>query len=568
MIMEENNIQKADEKSFEELLNENLGTPDENEKSRLVTGTVVRIDKDVVFVDFGFKSEGIIPIEEFRDKNGELGAEIGQEVEVLMEKTSSGLPKVSKSKADIFKERVFINNAYSENKTIPATVINKIKGGYICNIGTITKINAFLPASQVDLHPASEDIAGKKFEVLIIQNDNNGIVVSRRRLLEGLREEQRKETLANIAEGSVVEGEVFRIIDKGAFTNIGGITAFIPIGEISWGRIKHPSEILTLKDKLQLKILKIENEGNRITVSLKQTTEDPWENIQEKYVQGSKISGKVVTTKEFGVFVELEQGVEGLIHVSELSWTRNFKHPKEILDIGSIVEVVVIDAKPQDKKLSLSLRQIEKSPWQIFKEDNKIGAVLTGTIKNANEHGIFVEVSEDLVGLVRPENISWQGKVNPTEIYDSSRIGEEIDVSLLHIDIKSQKIALGIKQLIDDPWELARKKYKQGESTVVGKVKEIRHNGLIVELKNEIEGFYRNSELGHENEQEKKYSIGDEITGLVISFEKNKRQVNLSTRRLVTKQEKERVSEFISSQGDSSAKLGDILGEKLKTLGN
>jgi len=564
--MEENNIQNADEKSFEELLNENLGTADEDQKGRLVTGTVVRIDTDVVFVDLGLKSEGIIPIEEFRDKKGELETEIGQEVEVLMEKIGSGLPQVSKSKADLYKERDYINKAFSENEAISAIAVNKIKGGYLCNIGTNANISAFLPASQVGLHPSSEDIAGTEIEVLIIQNDNNGVVISRRKLLEGKREEQRKETLANLTEESVVKGEVFRLIDKGAFIDIGGLTAFIPIGEISWGRIKHPSAVLTVKDKVDVQVLKIENEGNRITVSHKHTTEDPWEHIKEKYIQGTKITGKVVSTKEFGVFVELEPGVEGLIHVSELSWTRNFKHPKEIVEIDSPVEVVVIEANPQDKKLSLSLRQIEKSPWQIFKDENNIGDVLAGTIKNINEHGLFVEVSEGLVGLVRPENISWQGKVNPKESYESTRIGEQLDVSLLHIDIKSQKIALGIKQLIDDPWELARKKYKQGESMVAGKVKELRPNGLIVELANGVEGFYRNSELGQENETDKKYSIGDELTGLVISFEKNKRQVNLSTKRLVAKQEKERVSDFISSQGDSSAKLGDILGEKLKTL--
>lgn len=518
--MEENNIQNADEKSFEELLNENLGTADEDQKGRLVTGTVVRIDTDVVFVDLGLKSEGIIPIEEFRDKKGELETEIGQEVEVLMEKIGSGLPQVSKSKADLYKERDYINKAFSENEAISAIAGNKIKGGYLCNIGTNANISAFLPASQVGLHPSSEDIAGTEIEVLIIQNDNNGVVISRRKLLEGKREEQRKETLANLTEESVVKGEVFRLIDKGAFIDIGGLTAFIPIGEISWGRIKHPSDVLTVKDKVDVQVLKIENEGNRITVSHKHTTEDPWEHIKEKYIQGTKITGKVVSTKEFGVFVELEPGVEGLIHVSELSWTRNFKHPKEIVEIDSPVEVVVIEANPQDKKLSLSLRQIEKSPWQIFKDENNIGDVLTGTIKNINEHGLFVEVSEGLVGLVRPENISWQGKVNPKEAYESTRIGEQLDVSLLHIDIKSQKIALGIKQLIDDPWELARKKYKQGESMVAGKVKELRPNGLIVELANGVEGFYRNSELGQENETDKKYSIGDELTGLVISFEK------------------------------------------------
>ena len=565
--MEENNTQK-EEKSFEQLLEENLDIQEDEEKAKLIKGTIVRIDKDVVFVDFGYKSEGIIPIEEFREKNADNEIEIGTEVEVVLEKSSSGIPKVSKRKADLFKEKDYINSSFKDSTPVVAVPTSKVKGGYLCKIGEKSQIQAFLPLSQVNLHPNTEDIIGQEIRARIIQNDNNSLVISRRILLEEEREIKRKETLANLAEGATTSGEVIKIIDKGAFVDLSGLTGFIPIGELSWGRIKHPSDVISEKQKLDLKVIKIEDESNRITLSLKQMSNDPWENIEEKYQKGSRVSGRVVSTKEFGVFVELEQGVEGLVHVSELSWTRNFRHPKEIVEVDSPVEVVVIETKKDEKKLSLSLRQIEPSPWQVFKENNKIGSVISGTIKNINEHGIFVEVAEDLVGLVRPENISWQGKVNPLDFYSKDQIGENIDLSLLHIDTKNQKIALGIKQLSDDPWELARRKYKQGETTLIGKVKEIKPYGLIVELENEIEGFYKNSELGSAENAQEKYNIGEELTGLVTGFEKNKRQVNLSIKRLEEKQERDRVSEFISSQGESSSKLGDILGEKLKSLDN
>jgi len=566
--MEENNTEQHEKKSFEELLEENLDIQENEERAKLVKGTIVRIEKDVVFVDFGFKSEGIIPIEEFNEKNSDSEIEIGSEVEVVLEKSNSGIPKVSKKKADLFKEKDFIDSSFNDNKPIIAVPTSKIKGGYLCDIGEKVQIKAFLPFSQVNLHPDTEDIIGKEIRARIIQNDTNGLVISRRVLLEEEREIKKKETLSRLAEGLNTTGEVIKIIDKGAFVDLSGVTGFIPIGEMSWGRINHPTDVISEKQTLEVKVIKIEDDRNRITLSLKQMTNDPWENIEEKYQKGSKVSGRVVSTKEFGVFVELEPGVEGLIHVSELSWTKNFRHPKEIVDTDSPVEVIVIETKKDEKKMSLSLRQIEPSPWQVFKDNNRIGTVITGTIKNINEHGIFVEVAENLVGLVRSENISWQGKVNPLDFYNKEQIGQTIDVSLLHIDTKNQKIALGIKQLGDDPWELARKKYKQGETTLIGKVTDIKPYGIIVELENEIEGFYKNSELGATDSAREKYNIGEELTGLVTGFEKNKRQVNLSVKRLEEKQERDRVSEFISAQGESSSKLGDILGEKLKSLDN
>lgn len=565
-----NNIENSQEKSFAELLDESLGVRKETEKGNLVSGAVVRIDKDVVFIDLGLKSEGIVPLGEFINKDGEPEIKIGSEVEVLLEKSNSNIPKVSKRKADLFKEREKIEKSFETGEPINAKVIEKIKGGFQCDIGNDIEFRAFLPASQVNNYPNSniDDPVGKNLEAKIIQNDRNGIVISRKKLLEELREIKRKETLSTLDEGKIISAEVVNIIDQGVFADLNGVNGFIPISELSWGRVKHPTDVVSLKQYINVKVLRIEDEGNRITLSIKQTQPDPWETVKEKYKPGSKVKGKVVTTKDFGVFVELEPGVQGLIHVSELSWTKNFRHPKEIIETDSPVEVVVIDTNLQDKKLSLSLRQIEPSPWQVFKNNNPKGTKIKGKIKNINEHGLFIEVAESIVGLVRPENINWQGKVNPVETYDVSKLGQEIEVVVLNVEPKQNRIALGIKQLSEDPWELARKNYKPGETALNAKINEVTNSGFVVELENEIEGFFKLSDVNNDRNQElqQTYKTGDEITGLVVGFDRNKRRINLSKNRLDQKLERERLSDFISSQGDTSEKLGDILSEQLKSI--
>jgi len=517
--MQEGNNQEHDEKNFKDMLEENLKLQKDEERGSVVKGVVVRVDKDVVFIDLGLKSEGIVPINEF-DIGPDETIEVGTEVEVLIERSNSEIPRISKSKADLLKEKKFLSDSFKEKTAITAVPINKVKGGYLCNITEKSQIRAFLPNSQVNLHPDSEDIIGKPIQVRIIQNDNNGMVISKRVLLEEERERKRKETLSGLAEGQIVSGEVINIIDKGAFIELGGVTGFVPISEVSWGRIKHPSDVISEKQELKLKIIKIEDEGQRITLSIKRVSDNPWETIEERYQKNLKVKGRVVSVKDFGVFVELEPGIEGLIHVNELSWIKSFRHPKEVISAESTVEVVVLEINGTERKLSLSLKRVGKSPWEIFRGNHAIGSVLTGVIKNINDYGVFVEVEEGLVGLVRPENIAWKGKVNPPDVYGSDQIGQQIDVSLLHVDIKSQKIALGIKQLSTDPWEVVKGKYKQNKTVVTGKVKEIKPGGLIVELENDIEGFYKNSELEAIDGTSKKHSLGDEITGLVTGLEK------------------------------------------------
>lgn len=567
--MEDTNFENE---SFAQMLDQSMAL-NETSKGEIITGTVIRVDEKDVFIDLGLKSEGIIPIDDFINKEGDPDVEIGREVEVLVETSNgSGPPKVSKKKADYLKERKKIEDLYDKGETLVTTVLRRVKGGLICDIGADVEITAFLPNSQIDTRKVEnpEKLIGKQLEAKIIQLDHKSIVISRRQLIEEINEERKKETLSTLEEGDIITGTVENIINQGVFVDIGGVTGFIPISELSWGKIKHPSDVLSRDDEVEVKVIKIEQEGERITLSVKETLQDPWEHAVERYTPGARFTGRAVSTTDFGVFVELEPGIEGLVHISELSWTKNFSHPKEIVKVDSPLDVVVMDVNPEERKISLSVRQIEPSPWEIFKDDHATGTRLKGIIKNINEYGIFVEVAEGLVGLVKPDNISWKGRVEPTDYLDTSHIGEEIEVVLLNVDPREQKIALGIKQLSADPWKQAVQKYKPGETTLTGTVKEVKNSFVIVQLENDIEGFMKLSETEGSPgaEQSQGFNVGDEITALVTGFDKKKRQVNLSQRRLNKKLERESVSDFISSQGESSVKLGDLLGEELKSIDN
>lgn len=559
----------SSEKSFEQLLDESLNEqPTEIERSQLVKGLVIRIEEENVFIDLGYKSEGIIPVVEFHNKEGVPEVEIGSEVEVLVERTGTALPKVSKQKADFFKEKQIIKDKFEDGDLIDARILSRVKGGLTCDIGDKTNFKAFLPGSQIDVRPVSnfDEYVGQTLSVKIIQHDDNGIVVSRRAHLEKEREAMKKETLSVLKEGDRISGKVVKIIDRGAFVDIGGLEGFIPLSEVSWGRIRNPKEIISEGEEVHVQVLKIENE--RVTLGHKQTLPDPWDNLELRYQVGTNVKGKVVSTTDFGIFVELEPGIEGLVHISELSWTKNFRHPKEIVSTGTEIEVKILDINAKDKRISLSLKQIEKSPWETFKENHKLGTKVEGIIKNVNEIGIFVEVAEDLVGLVRPENISWEGTVKPTDLYNPSQVGEKIEVAVLNVAPKSERIALGIKQLSSDPWAETLKKYKANESIVKAKILEIQDRGIVVDLDGDINGYYQARDLSDNpgTEALKSYNVGDEIEGLVIGFDKSKRQVTLSKKKHEQKQEKNSLNDFVSSQGDSSYKLGNLLSEKLKTL--
>ena len=553
------------ETHFSEFLGESINVPD---RGQIFKGKVVRVDKDDVFIDFGFKSEGVAPINEFYGKNGEPEVSIGDEVDVILEKwvDDSGLPKLSKKRADIMKEHERIEQIYQNEKLIRGNIKEKVNGGLIVDIGEKIELNAFLPASQIDLRPQHnlDKFIGKNIEAKIVKLTDRGIVLSIRTYLEEQREVKRRKALSTLEEGKIVLGKVMKILDQGAFIDLDGVEGFLPISEISWGRVRHPSDVINLDETLKVKVIKIESDA-KITLGLKQTKPDPWTFVERKYKPGSRIRGKVVSIVDFGIFVELEPGVEGLVHTSEISWIKRFRHPNEVVNIGRRVETMVIEVDSEKKRIALSLKQIDPSPWEIFKEQFPPGTRINGKVKNVNEKGVFVELGEDLVGLVRPTEISWKGRVDPKELFAED---QDIEVVVLNVDEKNNKIGLGVRQLNKDPWEEALETYKPGQTALTGKVVAIKDRGIVLELENEIEGYIRANEFDHGTEKESNSvaKIGDIITAKVISFNRRNKQVNLSKKNYEEQLEKERISSFLSSQGESSVKLGELLEKELKSI--
>ncbi len=568
-MTQDSGVTDSNEKSFEELLDESMESRlSEPENGEIAKGRVIRVDSDAVFIDLGFKFECIVPINQFLNKDGQYEVSVGSEIEVLVERPNPNTVRASKQKADQIREKRAIEEKFKNKESVVTKILNRVKGGFNCDIGRNTPFKVFLPGSQVGLRPVADfdEMVGQTIETRIIQNNDNGIVVSRRVILEEEREEKKKETLATISEGQTISGNVVKIIDAGAFVDIGGIEGFVPIGELSWGRVRHPGDVLKEGEDIRVKILRLEIENGKITLGVKQTTEDPWESIQERYRIGDRVRGKVVFAAEFGVFVELEPGIEGLVHVSELSWVKNFRHPSEVVSVGSEIEIAVLGVKPKERRISLSLKQIQENPWDEFKRNNPPNTRVSGTIRNVTELGVFVEVAPDMVGLVRPENLEWKGEVSPLGIFSSEDVGKEIELIVLNVIPRQRKIGLGIKQLTPDPWNKVLRDYKVNETVVTSQIEEILESGVTVALADNVTGFYAIREFQDDEFNKESIKAGDEISGLVTGFNKPKHQVNLSRRRLEKKQEKDTMKDFVSSQQESSSKLGDILNEKLKAL--
>jgi len=553
------------ETHFSEFLEGSINVPN---RGQIFKGKVVRIDKDDVFIDFGFKSEGVAPVNEFSGKNGEPEVAIGDEVDVILEKwvDDSGLPKLSKKGADIMREHERVEQIFQNKELIKGNIKEKVNGGLIVDIGEKIELMAFLPASQIDLRPQHnlDKFIGKNIQAKIVKLTERGIVLSIRTYLEEQREASRKKVLSTLEEGKIVSGKVVKILDQGAFIDLDGLEGFLPISEISWGRVRHPSDVINFDETIKVKVIKIESD-TRITLGLKQTKPDPWTLVERKYKPGSKVRGKVVSIVDFGIFVELEPGVEGLVHTSEISWLKRFRHPSEVVNIGRRVETMVIEVDSEKKRIALSLKQIDPSPWEIFKEQFPPGSRINGKVKNVNEKGVFVELGEDLVGLVRPTEITWKGRVDPKEFFAGD---QEIEVVVLNVDEKKQKIGLGIKQLNRDPWEEALETCRPGETALTGKVVSIKDRGIVVELENEIEGYIRSSEFdpGRGKELNSTIKIGDIITAQVTGFNRRNKQAYLSKKKYEEQLERERISSFLTSQGDSSVKLGELLEKELRSI--
>jgi len=555
MLDEEMDLESGEE-SFEDLLNEYEQGGLELKRNDVVSGTVVQVNPDSVVVDVGYKSEGVIPLREFANEKGEINVKVGDVYDVLFGggESDSGMINLSKEKAD----RQKIWNGLEEGAEVEGRIVTRIKGGLSVDIG----VNAFLPGSQVDLRPVRnlDKVIGETFRFKIIKlNKRRGnIVLSRRVLLEKERESLRSGTLENLLEDQVVEGVVKNLTDYGAFIDLGGIDGLLHITDMSWGRVKHPSDILAVGDKINVKILKFDREKERVSLGLKQIAPDPWLDVQSKYPVETKVTGKVVSLTDYGAFIELEEGVEGLIHVSEMSWTKRIKHPNKILNIGDDVESVVLALDTDNRRISLGLKQVEPNPWEVIGEKFPIGTIIEGQVKNITDFGVFVGVDEGIDGLVHISDLSWTKRIkHPSEAFKK---GDVVKAVVLNIDRENERFSLGLKQLSDDPWESVPKRYAPG-TIIKGAVTSVTDFGVFVELEEGIEGLIHVSELSKEKIDEAKdfAKPGDILEAAVLQVDTVERKIALSIKNIDAQKEKAQVSEFLGAQKSATSNLGDLL---------
>ncbi|MCA9664707.1 MAG: 30S ribosomal protein S1 [Myxococcales bacterium] len=558
----------GDVESFAALFEQTLPTQQFNEGD-IVTGQVIHVGKEYVIVDIGFKSEGQIPLEEFVATDGAVHVNAGDDVEVLLEsrENDDGLIVLSKEKADKLKVWDEISAACEADELIEGTITQRVKGGLSVTIRGGVK--AFLPGSQVDLRPVRnlDSFISQtfKFKVIKFNKKRGNIVLSRRVLLEKERAELKEKTLEKLKEDQIVEGVVKNLTEYGAFIDLGGIDGLLHITDMSWGRVNHPSELFAVGDKVRVKVLKYNPETERVSLGLKQITEDPWLAAAERYPYGAHVSGKVVSIKDYGAFVELEEGIEGLIHVSEMSWTRRIKHPSKVLAIGDQVEAVVLDVDAKNNRISLGMKQLEPNPYETLHEKYPLGTVVSGKVRNIADFGIFVEIEEGIDGLVHISDLSWTQRIkHPSELYQK---GDEVEAVVLNIDMDGEKpkISLGIKQLIPDPWDRIPYDYPVGKSVEVNVLK-VLDFGAFVELEKGVEGLIHVSELADERIEDPRSVIkpGDSVTAEIITVDPTERKIALSLKAATRREELADVQGF--APGGDRATLGDVLKSKLGDL--
>ena len=557
---------KEESEDFQTLYEESLKTLEEGQ---ILRGTVIDITPDHVTVDVGYKSEGQIPMQEFLKRDKKVDVKIGDRIDVLLERKESeeGLLTLSKEKADKIKVWKDISRSCREGEIIEGEIVGKVKGGLSVDIG---RIQAFLPGSQIDLKPIRnlEALIGQrlKFKVIKFNRKRNNIVLSRRLLLDEERKQWREETLKKLTEGDIVEGTVKNLTEYGAFIDLGGMDGLLHITDISWGRIGHPSEKLSVGDRIQVKVLHFDREKEKVSLGLKQALPDPWESVPKKYALGSRLKGKVVNVTDYGVFIELEEGVEGLVHISELTWSKKMKHPSKIVHLGESVEVMVLDCDPIKRRISLGMKQIEPNPWTLIEEKYPVGTKVVGRVKTVTDFGIFIGFDEGVDGLVHVSEMSWTKKIkHPSELY---RKGQEVEAMVLNIDRKNERFSLGIKQLAPDPWRDIARRYRKGE-VVTGKVTNVTDFGAFVELEEGIEGLIHVSEISREKVEKPSdvLKVGDALSAVVIHIDPHDRRIGLSIKGLKEKVEKAEIEKYISNQGSTSPSLGELIQEEMEKRG-
>ena len=535
------------------------------QEGEVIRGRIVQLSDDFVMVDIGYKSEGQISIHEFKDEQGIVQADIGDEIDVLLEfhDDDDGTIHLSKEKAAKIKVWDDISRIYSDDGMIEGKIIAKVKGGLAVDIG----VQAFLPGSQVDLRPVRnlESLIGHTFpfKVLKYNKKRRNVVLSRRALLEKEREQMKSFTLATLEENKVVEGIVKNITDYGVFVDLGGIDGLLHITDMSWGRVGHPSEMFQIGDKINVKILSFDRDSERVSLGLKQLVDDPWSRAEEKYPVETKVRGKVVSLTDYGAFVEIEEGVEGLIHVSEMSWTKKVRHPSKILSVGDEVEAVVLSINPESKRISLGMKQLESNPWDVIAQKYPVGTTIAGKIKNITDFGIFIGIDEGIDGLVHISDISWTKRVkHPSEIF---RKNQEAQAIVLNIDKDNERFSLGIKQLESDPWESIPQRYPMG-SIVSGPITNVTDFGLFVELEEGIEGLVHVSEISKEKIKSPvgQFKPGDTITAKVINISPKDRKIGLSVRKIEEHDERSNYDEYMNTSKAATSNFGELLKEELE----
>ena len=553
------------ESALEDYLNADFGELDEG---TIVPGEVVRIGKEFVLVDVNFKSEGQLPIAEFMDLEGNLNVKVGDRIDVFVvnKNESEGTIILSRDRAKRMKLFDKLEDVMEGEKTITGRIVRRVKGGYTVDL---EGIEAFLPGSHVDLRPVPDmdALVGQDFEfrVLKINRRRSNVIVSRRVLLEEQREGLRKELLSTLAEGQVVSGKVKNVTEYGVFVDLGGLDGLLHITDMSWKRIRHPKEMVQLGQELELKVLSFDRETNKVSLGLKQLVPDPWENIAAKFPEGQRFNGKVTNLVDYGAFVELEPGVEGLVHISEMSWTRKLRHPSQMVSAGEEVEVVILGVDPDKKRISLGMKQVKPNPWDIVAEKYPEGTILEGVIKNITEFGLFIGIEDGIDGLIHVSDISWTKKVrHPSEMY---KVGDPVQAKVLTVDKENEKFTLGVKQLADDPWNHVPSKYPVG-AIITGTVTNITDFGLFVEVEEGIEGLVHVSEISTKKVKDpaELFKEGVPIQAKVIHVSADERRLGLSIKQLKEEEERKRMKEFRTSE--SGFTLGDVMQQQMEAATN
>ena len=544
---------------MKELYEESLRSLQEGE---VIVGTVIQVTKDFVVVDVGYKSEGQISISEFLDEQGEVQAAVGDTIDVLLERREDedGEILLSKEKAAKIKVWDDIRRAYNEGEMIKGTVTARVKGGFTVDIG----VPAFLPGSQVDLRPVKDmdSLVNKTFEFQILKYNKkrSNVVISRRAILEEHRQKARELTLKRIQEQDVLDGVVKNITDYGAFIDLGGLDGLLHITDMSWGRVKHPSELIKIGDEVKVKVLNFDAGTERVSLGMKQLQPDPWTTAAEKYPPSARIHGRVVSLTDYGAFVEVEEGIEGLIHLSEMSWTKKIRHPSMVVNVGDEVEAMVLDIDPGNRRISLGLKQVEPNPWDVIGEKYPVGTIIEGKIKNITDFGVFIGIDEGIDGLVHISDLSWTKRVkHPSELFKK---GQEVQAKVLKIDRENERFSLSIKHVTPDPWEEIPKKYKVG-SRITGTITNVTDFGIFVEVEPGIEGLIHVSEISAEKIKTPvgQFNVGDVVTAKVVNVNRKERKIGLSLRRLEEESDKATIRDYLSSSSTSFPNLGDLLKE-------